>query len=88
VVKHVLGFCFFAALGFLLGAIPFGLLYSYLTDNWGKEAPLYGALAGAACFGTGYLARAAGGAARGLGARFARRAGRIQGQGSHPNPPQ
>jgi hypothetical protein len=57
--KHTLAFCFFAALGFLLGAIPGGLLYSHLTGDWGKAAPLYGALAGAACSGTVYVAAVA-----------------------------
>jgi hypothetical protein len=57
-IKHTLATGFFACLGFLLGAIPGGLLYSHLTGNWGKEAPLYGALGGAACFAVAYLAAA------------------------------
>jgi hypothetical protein len=63
-VKYTLGAGFFAGLGFLLGAIPGGLLYSHLTGDWGKAAPLYGALAGAACLGTAYLVAVACGSAR------------------------
>ena len=37
--KHLLGFCFFCVLGFLIGLIPIGLLISF-TGDWGKDAPL------------------------------------------------
>ena len=55
VIKHALGVCFFFVLGLVLGAIPLGILVSFLTDGFGKEAPVVGALIGGGCLAFAYV---------------------------------
>ena len=45
----------FFVLGLVLGAIPLGILVSFLTDIFSKDAPIVGALIGGGCMAVVYV---------------------------------
>jgi len=55
VIKHSLGLCFFFVLGLVLGAIPLGILVSFLNIGSAKDPPIIGALIGGICLASVYV---------------------------------
>ncbi len=56
IVKHCLGLCFFFVLGFVVGLLPLGLLYSVVTGDWDLGSSLYGGMMGAVGLSFTYVA--------------------------------
>lgn len=54
--KHSVALCLLFVLGFVVGVLPLGILISYLTDVWVKDARLYGGMIGAVGLSIAYVA--------------------------------